>query len=472
MPDVTHLGKYEIRSVLGKGAMGVVYKAFDPHIERLVAIKTIRTDTLDADLVAQFMARFKNEARAAGRLTHANIISVYEYGEDDKVAYIAMEYVEGAGLREFLNRQAKFDFAQLVTLMTQLLNALEFAHRCGVVHRDIKPSNLIVTDTGLLKVADFGVARIDMSNYTTAGMVIGTPSYMSPEQCMGKVADPRSDVFSTGVVLYELLTGQRPFTGSVEAITHKICHEEPIPPSRLSGLALPPAVDQLVATALAKRPADRFPSARAFHDALRDIAQMGVTVDDGTGPTVVGIGTLMLQKLAPYWDEAALTTIEHELARFLGPMAKVLVRRAAMQTRDRAELCAMLGENIDDPVTRRSFVDKLARTGGGSTGSSNVRSGAHLSHPSHERAGGNTPGQGAASRDTSGGSGSGAPLDPAYVDQVTARLAVYLGPIARIVTKRAAQNSGNRAAFVRMVADNLGTQERVAFLREMGYTEK
>jgi serine/threonine-protein kinase len=264
-----------------------------------------------------------------------------------------MEYVEGAGLREFLNRQAKFDFAQLVTLMTQLLNALEFAHRCGVVHRDIKPSNLIVTDTGLLKVADFGVARIDMSNYTTAGMVIGTPSYMSPEQCMGKVADPRSDVFSTGVVLYELLTGQRPFTGSVEAITHKICHEEPIPPSRLSGLALPPAVDQLVATALAKRPADRFPSARAFHDALRDIAQMGVTVDDGTGPTVIGIGTLMLQKLAPYWDEAALTTSSMS-PRFLGPMAKVLVRRAPCR-RAIAPDCARCSRNIDDPETRRSL---------------------------------------------------------------------------------------------------------------------
>jgi eukaryotic-like serine/threonine-protein kinase len=459
MPDLDRLGKYEIRGVLGRGAMGVVYKAFDPYIERPVAIKTIRTDTLDADLVAQFMARFKNEARAAGRLAHANIVGVYEYGEDDKVAYIAMEYVEGTGLREYLNRQASFTFAQLVALMTQLLNALEFAHRCGVVHRDIKPSNLIVTGAGLLKVADFGVAHVDMSNLTTTGMVIGTPSYMSPEQCMGKEADARSDVFSTGVVLYELLTGQRPFTGSVEAIAYKICHEEPVPPSRLSGLTLPAAADQLVATALAKRPEERFPSARAFHDALRDIAQMGVTIDDGGGTTVVGIGTLMLQKPAPNWDDATLSTAEHELAQFLGPMAKVLVQRAAMQTRDRAELCALLSESIDDLETRRRFVDAFSRKGSASQSGLTGVSGA----------GGRVPGRGTASDATRGGSATGVPLDQAYVEQVTARLAVYLGPIARIVTKKAAQKASSRASFVRMVAENLGTQDRVAFLREMGY---
>ena len=158
------LGKYEIRGVLGKGAMGIVYKAFDPHIERAVAIKTIRKDMVDPELAAQYMARFKNEAKAAGRLQHPNIVSVYEYGEDDKVTFIAMEYVEGAGLREYLNRRASFDFGQLAALMEQLLDALEFAHARGVVHRDIKPSNLIITNQGQLKVADFGIARVDTSN--------------------------------------------------------------------------------------------------------------------------------------------------------------------------------------------------------------------------------------------------------------------------------------------------------------------
>jgi serine/threonine-protein kinase len=168
MADPDRLGKYEIRGALGKGAMGVVYKAFDPNIERLVAIKTIRKDLVEPELAAQYMARFKNEAKAAGRLHHPNIVGIYEYGEDDAVAFIAMEYVEGTGLREYLNLRASFDFAQLVALMSQLLNGLEFAHGRGVVHRDIKPSNLIVTKEAQLKVADFGVARIDTSNLTTA----------------------------------------------------------------------------------------------------------------------------------------------------------------------------------------------------------------------------------------------------------------------------------------------------------------
>src|SRR5262245_35116052 len=264
MADPERLGKYEIKGALGKGAMGTVYKGFDPHIERFVAIKTVRKDLVEPELAAQYMARFKNEAKAAGRLHHPNIVGVYEYGEDDAVTFIAMEYVEGAGLREYLNRRVTFDFAQLVELMDQLLNALEFAHARGVVHRDIKPSNLIVSNLGVLKVADFGIARVDRTDLTMAGMLIGTPMYMSPEQCRGLDVDSRSDLFSAGVVLYELLTGEKPFRGNMEAITYKICHEEPPPPSRLSKLRLPVAVDQLVATALAKDPAARFQSAQAF----------------------------------------------------------------------------------------------------------------------------------------------------------------------------------------------------------------
>jgi len=470
MTDPTRLGKYEITGVLGKGAMGVVYQGFDPLIERPVAIKTIRKDTLDADLLPQFMARFKNEARAAGRLTHANIVGIYEYGEDNAVAFIAMEYVKGTGLREYLNRKAAFDFSELVRLMTELLDALEFAHKCGVVHRDIKPSNLIITETGSLKIADFGVAHIDMSTLTATGMVIGTPSYMSPEQCKGEQADARTDLFSTGVVLYELLTGQRPFAGSVHAIAYKICHEDPVPPSQLSGLALPPAVDQLVGRALAKRPADRFPSARAFRDALREVAQTALGPDDGTAETVASGRTLLLQKPAVAWDEATLATAERELAQFVGPMAKVLVHRAALRTNDRGELCALLAENIADAGTRRQFVDAFSHRGPGSStsGGSGSRPSGHAvaSGAAAGTRGGTAPGGSA-----SGASGSGVPLDPGYVADVTGRLAVYLGPIARIVTKKAAQQATSRAVFVRLVAEHLGTQERAAFLRELGYLD-
>ena len=456
MADPKRIGKYEIRSALGKGAMGIVYKGYDPFIERFVAIKTIRKDLVDPDVVVQYMGRFKNEARAAGRLQHPNIVGVYEYGDDETVAFIAMEYVEGTGLREHLNRRETFEFAQLVSIMRQMLDALEFAHARGVVHRDIKPSNLIVSESGQLKVADFGIARVDTSNLTMAGMVIGTPSYMSPEQCRGLEADSRSDLFSCGVVLYELLTGEKPFKGNLETIAYKICHEEPPPPSTLSKLTLPPAVDKLVATALAKSPADRFQSARAFREALDEIAKLSIEVDNGGGTTIVHIGTLMLTKPEPGWDDETLRTAEHELARALGPMAKVIVRRAAAQTVDRSELCAILSDSITDPESRRRFVTAFNKAGGGqsSTGASGVRTGS------------------AATRATSPGTRTGAmatPVEAGYVEQVTSQLAVYIGPIAQVLTKKAARESRNRAEFVRRCAENLGTQERAAFLRELGY---
>ena len=457
---------------MGKGAMGIVYKGFDPHIERYVAIKTLRKDMLEPELAAQYIARFKNEAKAAGRLHHPNIVGVYEYGEDDTVTFIAMEYVEGSGLREYLNRRASFDFAQLAALMEQLLSALEFAHARGVVHRDIKPSNLIVTSQGTLKVADFGIARVDTSNLTMAGTAIGTPSYMSPEQCRGLEVDPRSDLFSTGVVLYELLTGDRPFRGSVESIAYKICHEEPDPPSQRSSLKLPVAVDRLIATALAKEPAARFQDARAFQDAVREVAQMSVEIDDGLGTTMVNIGTLMLQKPVPVWDDDTLHTVEYELARALGPMAKLIVRRAAVQTSDRLELCSILSENIIDPETRRKFVEACNRIGNGvptnAVGMSGARgtTGSSASAQSRPRTG--VPASVPGAAQVNGTGAHGAPLEPAFVDQVTARLAMYLGPIAPIVTRKAAREARSRSDFLQRVADNLGTQDRAAFLREVG----
>jgi eukaryotic-like serine/threonine-protein kinase len=464
MADPERLGKYEIRGALGKGAMGTVYKGFDPHIERLVAIKTIRKDLAEPELAAQYMARFKNEAKAAGRLHHPNIVGVYEYGEDENVTFIAMEYVEGAGLREYLNRRAEFDFAQLVALMDQLLNALEFAHARGVVHRDIKPSNLIVTGQGVLKVADFGIARVDRTDLTMAGMLIGTPLYMSPEQCRGLEIDSRSDLFSVGVVLYELLTGEKPFRGNMEQITYKICHEEPEPPSRLSKLRFPAAVDELIATALAKDPAARFQDAHAFRDSLRDVAQLSVEIEDGSGTTMMAIGTLRLHKPAPAWDDETLQTAERELARALGPMAKVIVHRAAAQASDRAELCSILSDSIIDPETRRQFVTAFERTAG--TGVRGGTTGSRSASNSQPRTGGHASGSGTAH--TGGTDPYGPALDQAYIDQVTARLTVYIGPIAPIVTRKAARDAKGRRDFLRRVADNLGTQERAAFLHEVG----
>jgi serine/threonine protein kinase len=449
MADPATIGKYRIDSVLGKGAMGVVYKAFDPGIERSVAIKTVRKDLVDPDLVEQSMARFKNEARAAGRLLHPNIVSVYEYGEDDDNAFIVMEYVEGTGLRDFMNRGASFDLAQVAAVMTQLLQALDFAHERGVIHRDIKPANLILTAAGTLKVADFGIARIDTSSLTSLGMVMGTPSYMSPEQCQGLVVDRRTDLFSAGVVFYELVAGEKPFSGALETIAYKICHEDPRPPSTVSRLALSPMIDAVVATALEKNPDARFQNAKALSRALRQACEaVAEATDDPFGATQINMAAVKMEPEAvvPAWDDTVLRTVERQLAHYVGPMARVMIRRAADQTTDVDQLYSLLGENISDPARRQKFFDE------GSSTANTVR----VSRP---------PGMSTGMRARA----NSAALEQTFVDQTTMRLATYLGPIARVVANRAAQKAVTQDEFVHLVADHLGAQDRGAFLREIGF---
>jgi serine/threonine-protein kinase len=457
MTTPERIGKYEVQSVLGKGAMGVVYKAVDPHIERSVAIKTVRKDLLDADLALQFMARFKNEARAAGRLHHPNIIAIYEYGEDDSVAYIAMEYVEGMGLREYLNRNARFDLAQIAGILTQLLQALAFAHAQGVVHRDIKPANLILTPAGTVKVADFGIARIDATTLTMTGMVMGTPTYMAPEQCRGQPSDHRADLFSTGVVLYELLTGTRPFAGSMEAVTYKIIHEHPRRASETCPFPIGPAMDALLEKALAKDPGERFADARAFELALR--LACGTPQTNVGETTLINLGDVHLAPPPQTFDDASLATIERRLVRFVGPMAKILVRQAAGRAHDTRELYELLAVHIPDLRERERFA---AHAGGEASGAHTAR------HTSGARATTNA-------RSTAVSSGSRLraprPLEQAFIDQTTSRLAVYLGPIAKVVAKKAAQQAHDSDEFVKLVAEHIGTQERNAFLREIGADE-
>lgn len=291
MPTLTKLGKYLIRRTLGKGAMGVVYEGFDPVLERTVAIKTILPAQLDGDETESVLARFKREAQAAGRLNHPGIVAVYEYGEveveveDDitllarpglpasapqRVAFIAMQFVKGRELRSYFDANERFSLKHVGRIMVEILEALDHAHGNGVTHRDIKPANLILLDDGRVKIADFGIARIESSQLTVAGTVMGTPSYMSPEQIQGLAADLRSDLFSCGVILYQFLTGEKPFVGTLTSIMFKVLREHPLPPSSLNS-ALNPQWDRLMDKAIAKNPDDRFQSASAFAAAIRDV---------------------------------------------------------------------------------------------------------------------------------------------------------------------------------------------------------
>ncbi len=288
------LGKYQIKRQLGKGAMGVVYEGFDPLIERTVAIKTILPAQLNSTEAADVLARFKREAQAAGRLNHPHIVAIYEYGEvvvqdeqtmmaapgsapaGERVAFIAMEFVKGKELRDYLEANERFALPEVARIMGEMLEALQHAHANGVVHRDMKPANVILLDDGKVKVADFGIARIEASQLTQAGTIMGTPSYMSPEQFMGQTVDGRSDIFSCGVILYQFLTGEKPFTGSQTTIMYKVLREEPTPPSELN-ITLPKGLDLVVQTALAKNPAHRYQTAGEFSQAIRN-AVYGLTV--------------------------------------------------------------------------------------------------------------------------------------------------------------------------------------------------
>ena len=262
MSAVESLGKYTIRRQLGRGAMGTVYEGFDPVIERVVAIKTVRLPEEADDETAEEIARFRREAQAAGRLTHPNIVGVFDYGETNDLAYIVMEYVDGPPLKNLLDKNERFPLPRIVQIMEDLLAGLQFSHERGVVHRDIKPANLMLTKSGQAKIADFGIARIESSSMTQAGTVLGTPAYM------GQVVDARSDIYSSGVLLYQLLTGERPFEGSMSAIMHKALNTEAPTPSQISVTA-PRALDAVVKKAMAKRPEDRFASAAEFMAAIR-----------------------------------------------------------------------------------------------------------------------------------------------------------------------------------------------------------
>ena len=285
MTAFTRLGKYTIRRELGKGAMGVVYEGFDSLIERTVAIKTILPAQLGGEELGNVLARFKREAQAAGRLNHPGIVAVYDYGEEiadddhtmvagagaqasQRVAYIAMEFVKGRELRDFFEANERFALKDIERLMGEILDALAHAHAHGVVHRDMKPANLMVLADGKVKIADFGIARIEKSELTQVGTVMGTPAYMSPEQFMGQPVDGRSDLFSCGVILYQLLTGEKPFTGNSTTIMFKVLHEEPLAPSLLN-VALPAAFDLVVKKAMAKNPDERYQSAQEFAQAIQ-----------------------------------------------------------------------------------------------------------------------------------------------------------------------------------------------------------
>ncbi len=485
------LGKYRIDSILGKGAMGVVYKAFDPLIERVVALKTIRKELFSDSQQADLISRFKNEAQAAGRLNHPNIVMVYDYGEDADSAYIAMEFVEGTPLNTLMMPDKPTALPRVTAWMSDLLLALDYAHSRGVVHRDIKPANLLITSSAQVKVSDFGIARIESSTLTQTGSMIGTPSYMSPEQFRGETADGRSDVFSAGVLLYQLLTGVRPFVGSASTVMQQILNEHPAPPSMLLA-TLGTGYDAIVARALAKAPQERFPSARAFLDAL---SRAGQSTDPDATTLADSDRTVLAAGLKPYataqgpttgsglgstgsagdsgtlapWKLEAFPELESMLSRQIGPMAKFLLKKVATKAEGIDELGELLLPHIPSDLGRVQFQQGVAQlkkkldasgTGSGAAAAPSTLAGVSST------TGLSTPGS-----VMSGRSAIRVPVafDEAWADAMTQRLTVIIGPIARVVAKRAARQTGDRTEFLQLLAAHIDSAaERTRFLTEAG----
>jgi serine/threonine-protein kinase len=281
--SLNKLGRYDIIRVLGKGAMGLVYEARDPNLNRRVAIKTIKVENLSEEAAAEYEARFKTEAHSAARLQHPNIVSVYDSDRHGDMAFLVMEFIQGEDLKHHLDGGKRYSLEQSLAMMRELLSALEYAHRQSIVHRDVKPANLLIEADGRVKLTDFGVARIQDSGEATRtqGSMVGTLKYMSPEQVQGQPIDARADLFAVGIVLYQLLTGKRPFDGDTDfAIIQQIVNHSPAAPSSFNNL-LPPAIDAVVARALTKKREQRFATAQEFAQALQEAS------GQASDPTIV-----------------------------------------------------------------------------------------------------------------------------------------------------------------------------------------
>lgn len=454
MQHPSNLGKYTITGVLGEGAMGVVYKAFDAGIGRAVAIKTVRKSLAqDSSAVDSLSERFLNEARAVGRLNHPGIVAIYELGEDQGCTFIVMEYVEGRDLSQILASTPNMGEPLVLRVMHQLLDALEYAHQHGVWHRDIKPANLIITAAGQLKITDFGIAKIESAAITQVISTIGTPGYMAPEQYVGEAFDHRVDIFAAGVLLYRMLTGQAPFTGSAQTVMYNIMNSAPLPLSELLPADIASFYEPLVAGALMKEPDQRYANATAFREALlkrkcveaASAADATIIVQAARGsikPLAANQVTSRTtaksqtsQTLVTGWEDDSLAPVRTALANFMGPMAKIVVREAAKKCNDLSTLVTLVSEEITNVNDKAKFLALLRQSANPRTLSSVAIAVPVASPTSSEIA--------------------PLPLSAADLEFASLLMAKHIGPIAKIIVKKTAAIAASREQFVALLAQEI-----------------
>lgn len=435
------IGRYRVEGIVGRGAVGIVYRGHDQKIDRPVAMKTIRADVLaEVDDRESLLKRFASEARSAGRCQHPNIVTVYDYVEHEGSPFIIMEFVAAGTLENVTRTRTLLPVRQVGEIMAQLLSALDHAHGKGVVHRDVKPANILCPAATSIKVTDFGVARLEDLGLTRqgGGGAMGTPNYMSPEQFLGRPADARSDLFSAGVVLFQLLTGTKPFVANdIPELMRRLLND---PPPSLSSLrpALWPHMDGVIQRAMARSPTDRFQNAQEFMDALdaaiekvagepavaMDLTRLSVRAPGE--PTESSRGELsrtMAEKLTP----ETLTAVEEALARSIGPIARLVVRRVSRETTDADKLLSRLAAEIPGENEAERFRKDAERS---------LREDQGI-----------------------GGAQLDAVISEAEMRKATELLLPFIGPVAKIIAEREAATSIGRDDYYEHLARAIGNEE-------------
>lgn len=456
----TTIGRYLVENLVGRGGMGHIYKAHDPVIHRSVAIKLISTELMSGADRIEYIRRFRREAQAAGRCAHPNIVAIYDFAIHEGQPFLAMEFVDGVSLREALDAAPGMAVSDAIRIMLQVLDALASAHTLGVVHQDIKPANILLTPEKRVKVADFGISRFVNTEVTSTAVSMGTPNYMSPEQCLGSRADGRSDLFSAGATLYEMVAGERAFPGhtATEISNHILNQSVPMLPSHVRATA--PRLQFVLERAMAKQPDDRFDTGYEMAEALRQVlvSSRGDEDDDSTlisrggGVVDTASGTTDHQKvqqgagqraLEPQLDADTLRVVEHKLLGYVGPIAHTLVRTAASRSRSVDDLCSQLALLIRDGAERDRFRREM---------------GLVMRSRSPEAGGGTSQGN---------GSGRSGRLPEHELERVQEALTQFVGPIARVLVRRTAVDVSSVEALWLSLSNHIeSSAERSVFLRQ------
>jgi serine/threonine-protein kinase len=450
-PVPERIGRYVVEGLVGAGGMGRVYKAHDPDIRRTVAVKLISTSLMSSADCADYIRRFRREAEAAARCAHPNIIAIYDFALHEGQPFLAMEFVHGMSLRQRLDEESVMAVPDAIQVMLQVLDALGVAHQQGVIHQDIKPANILLTLQMQAKVADFGISRFVNTDVTNVSSSMGTPNYMSPEQCRGGGIDHRSDLFSVGATLFEMVAGERAFAGqTLTEVSHRIVNERlPLLPAAVRGAA--PRLQFVLERAMGKQPEDRFDSGPEMAEALRQIVAGGRTSPEAEETRVSSLGAAASPPAAPPAgpptgspssgppsgpvDTATLQGLEQKLAGYVGPIARVMVRNLAARSASFADLCSSLADSVPEGERERFRRDiaPLMRTKvvTATTGERSLQ-----------------------------------PVTEAELERAQAVLTQWIGPIARVLVRRAARDAGSVDALWQALANHIDSPvERTQFLQ-------